>query len=213
MSRNNADRYPACSFTGQSGNNWKQECTDVKLTSDAHWGNYPDAKMNIQGYSYYDGPARIENNRFVNFRADPTGIHPTNLAARLLTTTDIAKIKADGPSGQLEGVVKTAPAGSAPSANYKGYAGDPATGWIQSNAQSVPPTQYIKGSIWDNVDFKHQVYDESVNMGIFEDGDKTTVILDMDGRLAGMKGHLYIKRCQLHPAPGGIAQQPRLLRH
>ena len=135
MSRNNADRYPACSFTGQSGNNWKQECTDVKLTSDAHWGNYPDAKMNIQGYSYYDGPARIENNRFVNFRADPTGIHPTNLAARLLTTTDIAKIKADGPSGQLEGVVKTAPAGSAPSANYKGYAGDPATGWIQSNAQ------------------------------------------------------------------------------
>ncbi|WP_168177199.1 G8 domain-containing protein [Thalassospira sp. MCCC 1A03138] len=187
MSRNNVDRYPACSFKGQSGNNWKQECTDVKLASDAHWGNYPDATMNIQGYSYYDGPARIENNRFVNFRADPTGIHSNDPAARLLTSTDIAKIVSDGIVGQLEGIVNSAPANSAPSANYKGYAGDPATGWIQSNAQSVPPTQYIKGSIWDNVDFKHQVYDESVNMGVFEDGDKTTVILDMDGRLAGMK--------------------------
>ncbi|WP_085617809.1 G8 domain-containing protein [Thalassospira alkalitolerans] len=183
MSRNNVDRYPACSFTGQNGNNWEKECTDVALLASGHWGNYPDAKMNIQGYSYYDGPARIENNRFVNFRADPTGIHANDPAARLLTTIDIAKIH---PTGQLEGLVNSAPKGSAPSANYKGYAGDPATGWIQSNAQSVPPTQYIKGSIWDNVDFKHQVYDESVNMGTFQDGDKTTVILDMDGRLAGM---------------------------
>jgi len=187
MSRNNVDRYPACSFTGNNGNNWVQECTDVALLEVGQWGNYPDAKMNIQGYSYYDGPARIENNRFVNFRADPTGIHGNDPAARLLTTIDIAKIAADGPFGQLEGVVNSAPADSAPSVNYKGYAGDPATGWIQSNAQSVPPTQYIKGSIWDNVDFKHQVYDESVNMGVFEDGDKTTVILDMDGRLAGLK--------------------------
>lgn len=184
MSRNNVDRYPACSNTGTA---WQTECTDVVLASVASWGNYPDAKMNIQGYSYYDGPARIENNRFVNFRADPTGIHSNDPAARLLTSTDIAKIVSDGIVGQLEGIVNSAPANSAPSVDYQGYAGDPATGWIQSNAQSVPPTQYIKGSIWDNVDFKHQVYDESVNMGVFEDGDKTTVILDMDGRLAGMK--------------------------
>ena len=45
--------------------------------------------MNIQGYSYYDGPARIEDNRFVNFRFDPTGLYPdaTHRDARLLTTT------------------------------------------------------------------------------------------------------------------------------
>ena len=186
MTRNNVERYPACP---NSGNNWVQECSDVTLSSLGSWGNYPSASMNIQGYSYYDGPARIEHNRFVNFRFDPTGIHPNDPAARLLTRTDIGKIATYGRTGQLEGVVTAANAGknAAPSSDYQGYAGDPATGWIQSNAQSVPPTQYIRQSVWDNVDFKHQVYDASVNMGVFEDGDKTTVILDKDSQLSGLK--------------------------
>jgi|GEM_PF-585998 len=187
MTRNNVERYPACP---QSGTNWQQECTDVSLqATTASWGNYPSAAMNIQGYSYYDGPARIEHNRFVNFRFDPTGKYPNDPAARLLTTTDIQKIANYGTQGQLQGIVTAAEAGTgaAPSADYEGYAGDPATGWIQSNQQSVPPTQYMRDSIWDNVDFKHQVYDASVNMGVFEDGDKTTVILDKDGRLSGLK--------------------------
>ncbi|WP_417521884.1 G8 domain-containing protein [Marinobacter sp.] len=193
MTRNNVDRYPPC----KQIDNWQQECTDVALKDSVeNWGNYPDPQMNIQGYSYYDGPARIEHNRFVNFRFDPTGLHSNDPSARLLTRTDIKNIAQHGSHGQLEGIVyplsfknppgPVAPADAAPSFNYKGYPGDPATGWIQSNAQSVPPTQYIRDSIWDNVDFRHQVYDESVNMGPFNDGDKTTVILDKDGQLSGL---------------------------
>jgi len=183
MTRNNVERYQGCSFgtapVSPPYTTWQTECTDVNLASTASWGNYPDDKMNIQGYSYYDGPARIEHNRFVNFRVDPTGIQ-TDPAARLLTKTDTGYIKSVGSQGQLEGP-------TVPGKAYNGYAGDPATGWIQSNAQAVPPTQYIRNSIWDNVDFKHQVYTEAVNMGIFNDGDKTTVILDKDSQLSGLK--------------------------
>ncbi|CAA0100406.1 Uncharacterised protein [BD1-7 clade bacterium] len=159
------------------------ECTDVELKSVGGWGNYPNpfagSVMNLQGYSYYDGPARIESNRFVNFRFDPTGIYPSTPEARLLTKKDIDLISTYASQGQLHGT---------PSPNtYTGYPGDSATGWIQSNAQTVPPTQYIKNSIWDNTDLKHLVYTEAVNMGAFNDGDKTTVILDKDSRLSGLK--------------------------
>ena len=186
-------------YAGSNAPSWPTECTDVQLSSGlSGWGNFPtpnfQAAMNIQGYSYYDGPARIEHNRFVNFRFDPTGIHPNNPAARLLTKTDIQTIAAFdtvqnanpplGTLGQLQG---------APQLNgtvttlFNGYVGDAATGWIQSNQQTVPPTQYIQNSIWDNVDFKHQVYTEAVNLGPFNDGDKTTVILDKDGQLSGLR--------------------------
>lgn len=176
------------SYTGggvaQNALMMQAECTDVALAGTTPgWGNYPNpfagSVMNLQGYSYYDGPARIESNRFVNFRFDPTGIHPDTPEARLLTATDIGLIATFATQGQLHGA--TTPAG------YNGYPGDPATGWIQSNAQTVPPTQYIKNSLWDNVDFRHQVYTEAVNLGAFNDGDKTTVILDMDGALSGLQ--------------------------
>jgi hypothetical protein len=180
MTRNNVERYPACSSAG-----WQTECTDVGQFS---FENYPAHNVNIQGYSYYDGPARIEHNRFVNFRFDPTGIHATDRAARLLTTTDINHIATTaGMQGQLQGIVSQAAANAAPSSNYQGYPGDVANGWQTSNAQTVPPTQYIRDSIWDNVDFKHQVYTEAVNMGPFLDGDKTTVIRDLDSQLTGLR--------------------------
>ncbi|MDE3018811.1 MAG: hypothetical protein KGI53_07320 [Nitrospirota bacterium] len=180
MTRNNVERYPACSSAG-----WQPECTDVGNFS---FENYPAHNVNIQGYSYYDGPARIEHNRFVNFRFDPTGIHATDRAARLLTKTDIQHIATTaGMVGQLQGIVTQAAANAAPSSNYQGYPGDVANGWQTSNAQTVPPTQYIRDSIWDNVDFKHQVYTEAVNMGPFLDGDKTTVIRDLDSHLTGLR--------------------------
>jgi len=180
MTRNNVERYPACSSAG-----WQTECTDVGKFS---FENYPAHNVNIQGYSYYDGPARIEHNRFVNFRFDPTGIHATDRAARLLTKTDIHHIATTaGMQGQLQGIVTQAAANAAPSSNYQGYPGDVANGWQTSNAQTVPPTQYIRDSIWDNVDFKHQVYTEAVNMGPFLDGDKTTVIRDLDSHLTGLR--------------------------
>ena len=180
MTRNNVERYPACASAG-----WQTECTDVGVFS---FENYPAHNVNIQGYSYYDGPARIEHNRFVNFRFDPTGIHQTDRAARLLTKTDIQHISTTaGMVGQLQGIVTQAAANAAPSSNYQGYPGDVANGWQTSNAQTVPPTQYISDSIWDNVDFKHQVYTEAVNMGPFLDGDKTTVIRDLDSHLTGLR--------------------------
>jgi hypothetical protein len=175
MTRNNVERYPACK---NLGTNWQTECTDVAGQFDPP--NYPAANVNIQGYSYYDGPVRIEHNRFVNFRFDPTGIHATDRAARLLTQTDIQNIVTYGMQGQLEGPSTT------PN-NYLGYPGDAANGWQSSNAQTVPPTQYIRDSIWDNVDFKHQVYTEAVNMSTFQDGDKTTVIRDLDSHLSGLR--------------------------
>ncbi|HEY8025653.1 MAG TPA: hypothetical protein VIF60_13870, partial [Burkholderiaceae bacterium] len=193
MTRNNVERYPGCS---KANNNFAQECTDVVLSSTSGWGNYPTpnagGEMNIQGYSYYDGPARIEHNRFVNFRFDPTGLHPNDPAARLVTKTDIA-LMANNLNGQLHGtpeIVTTGKNGKpklAPTSLYNGYAGDPAMGWIQTNAQTVPPTQYMENNIWDNVDFKHQVYTEAVNLGSFDDGDKSTVILDRDSQLSGLR--------------------------
>ncbi|MEW6544587.1 MAG: G8 domain-containing protein [Nitrospirota bacterium] len=189
MTRNNVERYPVCKLgSAPAATTWQTECTDVQLLgSGATWGNYPSSNTNVQGYSYYDGPARIEHNRFLNFRFDPTGIHATDQAARLLTKTDIQNIATYGTQGQLEGLVTQAAANAAPSSNYKGYVGDVANGWQTSNAQTVPPTQYIRDSIWDNVDFKHQVYTEAVNMGPFNDGDKTTVIRDLDSQLSGLR--------------------------
>lgn len=196
IAANSPNRYPACS---NSVTNWQSECTDVArkkpdgTLAQLEWGNFPSPNTNVQGYSYYDGPARIDHNRFINFRFDPTGLYPGNLeidqAARLLTQTDIQNIATSGIQGQLQGLVAQAQAAphAAPSSNYQGYVGDPANGWQTSNAQTVPPTQYTRDSIWDNVDFKHQVYTEAVNMGPFNDGDKTTVIRDLDSQLSGLR--------------------------
>ncbi|MBV7534707.1 G8 domain-containing protein [Duganella sp. sic0402] len=191
MTRNNVERYPACA---NAANNWMQECTDVALLNNA-WGIFPNPKFNSVGYSYYDGPARIEHNRFINFRADPTSLYPSDPAARLLTVTDIGNIATYGVLGQLEG--PPAIDGKTTSM-FNGYVGDAATAWQQSNAQSVPPTQYIRNSIWENTDFKHQVYTDDVNLGALNDGDKTTVILDKDSQLSGLR---IVDRAG-NPAPG-----------
>jgi hypothetical protein len=192
MTRNNVERYLGCAYgnapVSPPALTWQTECTDVNLPNIlGQWGAYPSAKMNIVGYSYYDGPARIEHNRFVNFRFDPTGIYPTDPAARLLTTADIQNIRNFGPQGQLEGPPSLCTPSCQTTTLFNGYVGDAATAWQQSNAQSVPPTQYIRDSIWDNVDFKHQVYTDDVNLGALNDGDKTTVIRDLDGQLSGLR--------------------------
>lgn len=198
MTRNNVERYPGCT---QGNNAWEQECTDVTLNvNSAGWGKYPAYNINVQGYSYYDGPARIEHNRFINFRFDPTGSH-SDPAARLITATDLTKMQTPTlKQGQLTNPTGVTPVPNAASAaSYQGYPGDPATGWLPSNAQTVPPTQYIRDSLWENVDFKHQIYTEEVNEGSFSDGDKSTVIRDLDGQLSGLRvtlnGHIH------QPAP------------
>ena len=129
---------------------------------------FPTPLANIQGYMYYDGPARIVHDRFVNFRVDPSP---------LLTKADAAFL------ASFSAPRKMPFNGSIPYA----YEGDAAMGWIQRNLQSVPPTQYTEALVFSNVDLRHQVYTEQVNFGDFLDGDKNTVILDKDGTLSGYR--------------------------
>ncbi|WHN64559.1 G8 domain-containing protein [Cysteiniphilum sp. QT6929] len=151
---------------------------------------------NFQGYTFYDGPARMENNRFVNFRADPTNSalydnstesYSTSESRYLVTKIDAHRMMNFDKTGQL-----SAPTGGN---NYKpggnshyGYNGDVAFSWLKGNAQSVPPTQYAKNNLWDNVNFQHQVFTEISNLSNgLDDGDKQTVEIDKDASLSGYK--------------------------
>lgn len=122
----------------------------------------PSPAWNFAGFMFYDGPARLENNRFVNFLVDPSA---------LLTTADAT--------------VMTGYKSNAPGQTLPSYEGDAAMGWFQSNVNNYPPTQYSLASIFENVDLRHQVYTEKVRLAEFVDGDKNTVILDRDGTLSG----------------------------
>ncbi|MBY0573535.1 MAG: hypothetical protein K2P84_07630 [Undibacterium sp.] len=145
----------------------------------------------LQGYTYYDGPARMEYTRFINFRADPTDyINRDNGLTRYLTTrVDSRKMLDKNYSIDQFGIVlNPIPPQTKGGAHHYGYEGDPAMAWIKGNSQSLPPTQYTLGNIWENTDYKHQVFTETVNManGI-SDGDKQTIILDKDASLAGFQ--------------------------
>ena len=119
---------------------------------------------------FYDGPARLEKNRFINFNKDIN---------EHLTTADKMFLEEYGtpphPTDPDYGLQPQAPP----------YEGDAALGWFQANDQSYPPTQYTLYNIWENVDFRHQIYTELVNIDTFNDGDKNTVILDRDSTLTG----------------------------
>ena len=114
---------------------------------------YPDWTRNLFGYMFYDGPARLEKCRFINFNVDNS--------VDLTSADKIAK-------------------------GAYVYEGDAALGWFPGNINNYPPTQYTKQLFWEDVDFKHQVYTEFTNIAAtFYDGDKNTVILDLDGTLTG----------------------------
>jgi hypothetical protein len=125
---------------------------------------YPSPYWNLAGVMFYDGPARIKNIRFVNFKRTPLSSLTT------ADQTNLTNYNAATPDGY-----KT----------FANYEGDAAIGWFQSNVNAYPPTQSSEGLSWDNVDFKHQVYTQQVNLAPFVDGDKNTVILDRDGTLSG----------------------------
>jgi K319-like protein/G8 domain-containing protein len=156
VSNNNPERFGPCPRNVADGS-----CYGMQ----AKGGNaIPSPAWNFAGFMFYDGPARLENNRFVNFLVDP---------APLLTTSDTTFMK---------GYLSNAPGQTLPP-----YEGDAAMGWFQSNVNNYPPTQYSLASIFENVDLRHQVYTEEVNLSLFVDGDKNTVILDRDGTLSGYK--------------------------
>jgi len=153
--RNNPGRFGDCPLKGSDNNNG-HSCAEVDAA--ALGKGYPDGRWNAFGFMFYDGPARLETVRFVNFKRDIT---------EFLTAADLRYLALfAGPNV---------------------YEGDAALGWFQSNKNAYPPTQYTEGLSWENVDFRHQVYTENVNVGDFSDGDKNTVILDRDGTLSGFK--------------------------
>jgi hypothetical protein len=135
---------------------------------------YPDAKWNEFGYMFYDGPARIENSRFVNYEVDPSS---------QLTSYDATYLKTYAAKSPM-------PCDSSKSFVYEG---DAALGWFQANQQLYPPTQYTENVTFENVDMRHQVYTQEVGVTCspsgsgndFQDGDKNTVILDHDDTLTG----------------------------
>jgi K319L-like, PKD domain len=157
VSNNNPERFGPCSGTASP------DGTCYGMGPYAGHG-IPSPAWNFAGFMFYDGPARLENNRFVNFLVDPSA---------LLTTADTT--------------VMTSYKSDAPGQTLPPYEGDAAMGWFQSNVNNYPPTQYSLGSIFENVDLRHQVYTEQVHLAEFVDGDKNTVILDRDGSLSGYK--------------------------
>ena len=178
VSQNNVDRFGPCPFTHQPYENHNPiygciDQTAVKsgklLGGDEIGKGYPDPSKNTQGYMIYDGPARLVNNRFVNFQKDI--------------------IKEPNPGG-YPGVTKNdrAVLEQWSGANSKKkYEGDPALGWMQSNQSSYPTGTISEKLIFENTDLRHQIYTEHVNLAAFQDGDKNTAIMDKDGSLSGLK--------------------------
>jgi len=138
---------------------------------------FPGPKRNEIGYMFYDGPARVENSRFINYKAE---ISPflTTQDAKFLTTYS-TKTQYWNPTMPCD------------SSTAFAYEGDTAIGWFQSNVNSYPPTQYTENISFKNVDLRHEVYTQEVGVtcastGVdFQDGDKNTVILDHDASLSG----------------------------
>ena len=156
VSNNNPERFGPCPGNTADGTCYGMQGKGANAIPSPAW--------NFAGFMFYDGPARLENNRFVNFLVDPSA---------LLTTSDSTFMNTYSSN--------------APGQTLPPYEGDAAMGWFQSNVNNYPPTQYSLASIFENVDLRHQVYTEEVNLSLFVDGDKNTVILDRDGTLSGYK--------------------------
>ncbi len=161
VSKNNVDRWGPC------GDQNRQEgpgCVDWNTQSTTLFEKgYPSPAWNFAGFYIYDGPARIHDVRFVNFRIDPR--------VDLLTTEDVTIQNAFTQYFN----------------NQTAYEGDAALGWFQNNQSAYPVATEVKGLKWDGVDLRHQVFTEKVNFGNFDDGDKNTAVIDRDGSLTGFK--------------------------
>ena len=198
-SQNNPNRFGPCPITptqapaGPWGNDGLHGCNG----DDFAGRGYPQPYWNEYGYMFYDGPARLDSNRFVNFVQDIAGIGTTAAAIKtacaaanpgpgLLTNDDATFLCKYSASATIPGNNASNSTGK-PSAADSGfvYEGDAAFGWFQSNVNNYPPTQYSENMVFENVDLRHQVYTQEVNQGPFVDGDKGTVIVDRDGTLSG----------------------------
>ncbi len=174
ISMNNVDRFGPCPYPNHAGPSTGEisginvGCADrTPAARDEVGKGYPTPKWNFSGFMIYDGPARIFDNRFVNFN--------DNINA-FLTAEDQAYLG-------WYSVTHPFPDTNIPFA----YEGDAALGWFQSNQSSYPPAQAVEKLIFENTNFRHQIYTSQVNLGPFNDGDKNTVVVDRDGSLTGFK--------------------------
>ncbi len=194
-SQNNPSRFGPCPITQTQtppsvwGNDGLHGC----VGDDYGGRGFPQPYWNEYGYMFYDGPARLENDKMINFVQDIAGIGTTAAATNTacgattpgpgeLTNADAQFLCNYSRTGAMPGSNSSNSTGTAQQFVYEG---DAAFGWFQSNVNNYPPTQYSENMTFQNVDLRHQVYTEEVNQGPFVDGDKGTVILDRDGSLTG----------------------------
>ncbi len=160
ISMNNVDRWGPCATNTVEG----PGCVDWnKNANDFQGKGYQTPRWNSAGYMIYDGPVRIAHDRFVNYLRD---ISPW------LTVADQQFLKSFNKY---------------PDASAKAYEGDAALGWFQSNQSAYPTATTSRDLSFDNVDLRHQIYTDKVNLAAFADGDKNTAIIDLDGSLSGLR--------------------------
>lgn len=166
VSTNNVDRWGPCPANVLEGRGCVDRGGPGGHNSQANEfeasKSYQTPYWNSFGYTIYDGPVRLIDNHFVNFLVDPSP---------LLTLKDRAFLKGFGL--------------------YSGggdkYEGDAALGWFQGNQSAYPTSSVTKGLSFHNVDLRHQIYTDNVNLGDFKDGDKNTAVIDLDGSLTGYR--------------------------
>jgi G8 domain len=183
ISRNNVDRFGPCPYPDQAGlgtgfQSTNKGCIDQtpRQATEPVWGDfiersYATPSWNFYGFMIYDGPARIFDDRFVNFNRE---------LDQYLTSEDRSFL---GWYSQQ----KKNPKPPASSAKFV-YEGDAALGWFNANQSAYPNSQVSKGLTFDNADLRHQVFTERVGVDLsFKDGDKNTVLVDRDGSLSGLQ--------------------------
>ncbi|MEJ7687705.1 MAG: hypothetical protein WKG52_12330, partial [Variovorax sp.] len=161
LSTNNVDRWGPCPRPDVGDG---AGCVDVNpKANELLEHGYQTPRWNSAGYMIYDGPVRIIRNHFVNYLRD---IKP------LLTGVD---------RETLDRFI------AYPNPQARRHQGDAALGWFQNNQSAYPTATVSRELSFDNVDLRHQIYTERVNLGDFRDGDKNTAVIDLDGTLTGYR--------------------------
>jgi hypothetical protein len=138
------------------------------------------------GYLIYDGPVRIFENHFINFRKAPAASTDAigHTTAPLWTTADQVFFSDYVNKRPIE-----------KSSTFI-YEGDSVFGWFDSNQSAYPTSTAVRGLTFTNVDFRHQIFTENVTrpepgptsgVAAFNDGDKNTAVIDLDGSLTGLE--------------------------
>ncbi len=177
ISQNNVDRWGPCPANAPDLYDCVEPSKPAMSAPNSAKG-FPSPYYNLSGYMIYDGPVLIFRDRFVHFNVDIT----PRLTAADKTFLDSYT---NFPNGNSPGI----------------YEGDAALGWFQNNQSGYPTNTQSRELSWENVDLRHQIYTEKVNLGDFQDGDRNTAIVDLDGTLTGF----HVVDAAGNPVEGGEA--------